>query len=301
MKVFWRGHSMRWVTIAAFGLLALLLVLAPAHLPASSGGITTFSGQFGPDCNACHSGGSIPTVTLGGPTSLAPGATGSFTLTITNLGISQRAGGLDVSADGGSFVRTDAGTRVEAGEIVHNSPRTQAGGQVVFSFDWVAPVNPGSYTIYGAGNAVNLAQATNGDAAGTDTLGVDVAAAATPGETSSNVLQPLLVTAYDKVTGDLTLSYQAACDSPSHNVYYGPLSQVSTHGWSGDVCDIGDSGSLTGFNPGSGSYFFVVVGNQGGDEGSYGTARDTGGALTERPDFPANLCGQIQTLADRCD
>jgi hypothetical protein len=36
------------------------------------------------------------------------------------------------------------------------------------------------------------------------------------------------------------------------------------------VCGIGTSGSFSGFDPGPGNHYFVVVGNDGIQEGSYG-------------------------------
>ena len=77
----------------------------------------------------------------------------------------------------------------------------------------------------------------------------------------------------------------------------GPLDLVSSYGWTGEVCDIGTSGVHNGFDPGPGSFFFVVVGNDDLDEGSYG--RNGGG--TERPAHAGNLCGQVQTLAGTCN
>jgi len=57
---------------------------------------------------------------------------------------------------------------------------------------------------------------------------------------------------------------------------------------------------LLSFNPGSRSFFFVVVGRRGADEGSYGTDL-LGGINVERPAFAGNTCGQVQVLNDRCD
>ena len=47
---------------------------------------------------------------------------------------------------------------------------------------------------------------------------------------------------------------------------------AQSYGYSGQVCSSGASGSVTGFDPGPGSFFFLLVGNDGaGVEGSYGT------------------------------
>jgi subtilisin family serine protease len=122
-----------------------------------------------------------------------------------------------------------------------------------------------------------------------------------------NVLQPgslvtpgesveLSVTSYSPGTGSLSLTYAPACASTSHDIYYGPLAEVSTYGWSGATCGIGNSGEYAAFNPGPGSFFFVVVGNAYGAEGSYGTRSASG----QRPAAVGSYCGRKQLLAGAC-
>ena len=112
-------------------------------------------------------------VTLSGPTLVEPGSTNTYTLTIS--GGQEVAGGLDVSAAGGTLSVTDPETQVLDGEIVHTVPRPVDGNlEAVWSFNWTAPMAPGSTTLYGAGNSVNLAQGTNGDNASSDTLEITV-------------------------------------------------------------------------------------------------------------------------------
>ena len=119
-------------------------------------------------------------------------------------------------------------------------------------------------------------------------------AATSPGESSAPPLAPLRVESFDKATGELRLSYQSACGATDDTIHYGPLSQVSTLAWSGNDCSADD-----GFNPGSGSYFFIVAGNDGAKEGSYGRSR-FGSALVERAPHVANGCGLTQDLANAC-
>ena len=120
-----------------------------------------------------------------------------------------------------------------------------------------------------------------------------------PGETSGAPLAPLVVAAYDKASGNMRLAYQTGCGTVDNNIYYGPLSEVSSLGFSGSVCGIGTTGSYSGFNPGPGSYFFLVVGNDAVHEGSYGQAMQ-GGTSVERFPYLGNACGEIQQLADAC-
>jgi hypothetical protein len=109
------------------------------------------------------------------------------------------------------------------------------------------------------------------------------------------------VTGYDRDTGEIAIGYEPACAATETNIYFGPLALVSSHAWSGEVCSIGTSGSYAGFDPGTGSYFFVVVGTEGADEGPYGRLRLPDGSTPERPPFAGNACGQVQTLADTCN
>ncbi len=122
--------------------------------------------------------------------------------------------------------------------------------------------------------------------------------AGVPGEASRGQApqEQLQVSAYDKLTGDITIRYTPACDATDHTIYYGPLDQVSSYAYSGAACQVGTTGSAA-FNPGPGSFFFVIVGHNGTAEGSYG--RDSAGA--ERPedtgtpacDLPQDLTGVV--------
>ncbi len=113
-----------------------------------------------------------------------------------------------------------------------------------------------------------------------------------PGEAA--VSEAMVVTAYDKATGNITVSYGSACFATDHHIVYGPLSSVSTYGYNGQACSVGSHGTAT-FNPGTGSFFWVIVGNTPTLEGSYGKASGGG----ERPeaiglpgcDYPQNLSG----------
>jgi hypothetical protein len=120
---------------------------------------------------------------------------------------------------------------------------------------------------------------------------------ATPGEATN-----LIVVGRDAGTGDISIQFEPACEATDHHIEFGLLQNVALPGYSGQVCGIGDTGTYDGFNPGSGSYFFVVVGNDGiGGEGSYGTSF-IDGMHAERPDDVSDpLCVFVQDLSERCD
>jgi cytochrome c553 len=124
---------------------------------------------------------------------------------------------------------------------------------------------------------------------------------ATPGEVSKTPATMMLVTAYNKTTGAVSVSYTPACAATNNNVEYGNLnvSSLSTYTYAGQVCAVGNGGTAT-FTVPSGS-FFLVVANDGTSEGSYGRRR-TGLTLTERPeDATQTACPKPQVLATRCD
>jgi len=294
------------MTQAERSFLGLILVLglsvATIDSRASSGGIDGFSGDpatGGLTCNECHEGGVAPTVTLSGPTQVQPGSTNTYSLIVSGGQLS--GGGLDVSVTDGILTTIDSGTWISNGEVVHRFPRDAApNGEVTWFMNWTAPPVRTTVTLYGVGNSVNQAAGANGDRANSDVLVVTVGSQ-TPGETSGEGFDPLLVTDFDPVTGDLALSYDSACETTSNNIYFGPLEQVATPGWSGEVCNIGVGGSYTSFNPGSGSYFFVVVGTRDAVEGSYGSSVEIGGVEQERGPWAGHTCGQDQDLSASCN
>ncbi len=119
-------------------------------------------------------------------------------------------------------------------------------------------------------------------------------AAPTPGEVGN-----LRVVAYERSSGNLSLAWTPACGALDHNVVYGPLASVSSHGYTGKDCGIGATGAYDAFNPGDGSFFFLVVGTNGGAvEGSYGI--DAAGS--ERPEQSSDpVCPTTRDLTHRCD
>jgi len=116
----------------------------------------------------------------------------------------------------------------------------------------------------------------------------------TPGEAND-----LSVLARDPVTEELSIAYTPACGAADHTIVFGRLEDVSLYEYSGQVCGIGNSGEYRGGDFGDGSYFFLVVGNDGAvSEGSYG--RDS--TSSERPeDLNDPTCALVQDLSRRCD
>ncbi len=172
--------------VRRFGLVAVVaaaaaLVVWAGDAGGLSSGISGYSGDpatnGGATCASCHTGGATPTVTLSGPTQVAPGATVTYTFTIS--GGPGAGGGFDVSATAGSLSVVDGGTRLLAGEIVHASTRTpDASGSISWTFAWTAPNTAGPVTLYAAGNSVDLAAGPAGDGVATTSATVTVASPA---------------------------------------------------------------------------------------------------------------------------
>jgi hypothetical protein len=83
--------------------------------------------------------------------------------------------------------------------------------------------------------------------------------------------------------GDTTITFDPAAGSTDHTLYHGPLSAVSSYGYSGSQSGLGATGSSTVTLP-TGSLFWVVAARNSGGEGCYGKS---GPAGVERPCFGA--------------
>jgi len=189
---------MRWLSSQrAAASIALLIGLHASAALAFSGGIdSTFFGLTG--CPLCHFGGTAPTVVLSGPTTVAPGETVDYTLTIFGNS-AQNYGGFNVAAPlgtlsvGGPF---SAGTTnlVGAGgldEITHFMPKQgDFLNTIEFSFSWTAPPAFNSVTLRGWGNAVNFNHSPSGDMASLSTLQVFSTTADTPTPTDTPTATP---------------------------------------------------------------------------------------------------------------
>jgi hypothetical protein len=76
--------------------------------------------------------------------------------------------------------------------------------------------------------------------------------AAPPGEASHQTLPNEQMRAtYNRVGGQINVTYTPACDSSNHNIYYGDLAGVSSYSYTGAACNVGISGSASFAAPGS--------------------------------------------------
>ena len=102
---------------------------------------------------------------------------------------------------------------------------------------------------------------------------------------------------YNRTTGLIDVRYTPSCGSSNHTIYYGALADVSAYIYTGASCWRGHTGT-TSFDPaGVTDTFFVIVGNTGTVEGSYGLD----GTSSERPEdtFTAG-CDLPRDLSATC-
>jgi hypothetical protein len=120
----------------------------------------------GQTCNSnCHSPtGSAPTVALTGPATLAAGATGSFTLTLTANAAPNTQSGCDIATSSAqaALAVTTANLTLSSGELVQKTPLAFTNGTATYDFKITAPATAGSFTVYAYGMATN-GSGTGGD------------------------------------------------------------------------------------------------------------------------------------------
>ncbi|NMO14496.1 hypothetical protein HPC49_32630 [Pyxidicoccus fallax] len=149
-------------SLKAAGVIAACLVSGSA-LATSAGQVGHSGKQANMTCmnSGCHTGGgAAPSVTIEGPDTLAPGATGSYKLVITG-GPAVR-GGFNVAVDNGTLT-AGTGQRKQSEELTHSGPKAFTNGRVEFDFTLVAPASAGTINLFGAGNSADGKGTQDGD------------------------------------------------------------------------------------------------------------------------------------------
>nr|WP_245814584.1 MXAN_6652 family MXYO-CTERM-anchored protein [Cystobacter ferrugineus] len=146
---------------------------------ASSEGITGQSGKDGATCSTCHNGGAAaPVLEISGPTTLAPNATGQYTLIIK--GGPANVGGMNIAVNNAAAVlQPGEGSKKIGSELTHKASTPFTNGELRFDFSLVAPAS-GSVKIFAAGNSANKDSYSTGDYAVATTQTVTVSDGTTP-------------------------------------------------------------------------------------------------------------------------
>jgi hypothetical protein len=144
--------------------LVVVLVLAGVQMSlSSSNGITGRTLKSAATGCSCHSS----TLTAGvavvfsGPTSVAPGQTVSYTLTIS--GGPAISAGCDIAVRTGTLAAVDGNLQLLNSELTHTSDLAFTGGSATFSFHYTAPSSPGVDSLYATGLSDNANGSKTGD------------------------------------------------------------------------------------------------------------------------------------------
>ena len=142
-----------------------LLTLALAISTPASANSTGKTGKSTTGCTTCHGTAADTTTTAtlsASDTEVGLGDAVTVTFEVTTTDTSRTHAGLNVSADGGTL-SAGTNTQVSSSEITHSAPEAMSSSTATFSFTWTAPSAAGTYTLSGAGTAVNNNSAPTGD------------------------------------------------------------------------------------------------------------------------------------------
>jgi hypothetical protein len=88
-------------------------------------------------------------VSVTGPATLAPGATGTYTFSVSRSSGTMNTGGIDIAVSSGTLgIGTSSGIKLLSSEVVHSAAFS---GATTKTFTLTAPSTPGTITIYCTG------------------------------------------------------------------------------------------------------------------------------------------------------
>lgn len=133
----------------------LAAFLMTAVLPSSAWAFSDGFADDATDCAPCHGSSATSSVgvSISGPSTLAPDATGNYTLTID---MALAGGALDVaitSGEGGTLGAVDGNTQIDSGDVVHTDAFNDVGmdgtsggniGDWIYNFAVTAPSTIGA-------------------------------------------------------------------------------------------------------------------------------------------------------------
>jgi hypothetical protein len=124
-------------------------------------GVTLKSSSPGCTCHSPTPSDDV-TVTITGPDILTTNETAVYTVNITGGPLAR--GGTNIAAsDGVLDIINGEGLRKQSNELTQIQPKAPVGGAVSFQFNYTAPANPGSATLFANGNSVNFNGNNSGD------------------------------------------------------------------------------------------------------------------------------------------
>ncbi len=171
----------------------------PQDVHASREGRKSFSGNpainDGQDCSTCHGLGDGETpelqpveVTIDGPTMVTSGETVRYTTVIS--GGPGNVGGIGVSVGSveGTLIALENNLQILSGELTHRLPQAFSGdGTLRFSYEWTAPSNEMTLTMYAAAVSGDNSNDPVGDLVGQSSFEITVSG---PAETPEPTATP---------------------------------------------------------------------------------------------------------------
>ncbi len=143
-------------SIATTMLALFLLAMWSGEALSYPGGITGRTlRDGGAGCGSCHSPNKTLGVSIGGPTTLAAGVQGSFTVNISG-GTNGAKMGVDIAASGGTLSESSSYLQVSGDEVIHNNTadnNADTSGDGTFNFKFTMPGGAAvgaQYIIYAA-------------------------------------------------------------------------------------------------------------------------------------------------------
>lgn len=171
---------------------ASVAALAPASAWANANLSAGYAGKPEPGTGSetcadhCHqNGGTAPTLTLSGPSTLTAGMSGSYTLTVAGNSVETGAAVAVTQSDpttpAALLTTLTAGQNMKASfdELVHAAPVSGASGTYKFSLK--APQTNGTLTLYYAGLSANKNNGDSGDNGQKGTMNVTITGGLPPG------------------------------------------------------------------------------------------------------------------------
>jgi len=152
-----KGNGTRRIT-AGLVLATLAVAAGAGRLAAHSNGVSgKYASATGCSCHgAAANGNGNVVVDVAGPTTVAPGSSGHYTLTVSG-DPAGTTGGVDLKASAGTLV-AGTGTKLSSAELVHSDNLRRS-----WAFDWQAPLTEGSYDFQAVALCDNNDGSTDGD------------------------------------------------------------------------------------------------------------------------------------------
>lgn len=143
------------------GTIIILILLSAVTFLGLSEGITGVTLKNGSGCNCHGSSSSNVVVTIYGPDKLSPNQTAQYIVSIK--GGPLIAGGTNIASSEGDLNIITTDLQKIGTELTHTAPKSATADSVFFAFNYTAPAEMRSVTLFANGNSVNRNNNNSGD------------------------------------------------------------------------------------------------------------------------------------------